>query len=60
MKSVLQIIPEKAAGTFNVWFWAGGRVQQMLLTAQRRYFMGKKGGNKKAPREEGEAVEVVI
>ncbi len=57
-KSILQIIPEKTAGNFNVWYWSGGRIQQMLLTMRRRYYcLGR--GNKKAPREEGDAIEVV-
>ena len=58
VKSILQIVPEKTSGNFNVWYWAGGRIQQMLITMKRRYFMGGRG-NKKAPREEGDAIEVV-
>jgi len=46
----LQIIPEKAPGNFNVWYWSGGRIQQMLLIMKRKYFCAGKG-NKKAPRE---------
>lgn len=58
IKSILQIIPEKTVGNFNVWFWSGGKIQQMLVTMKRRYYCSGKG-NKKAPREEGEAIEVV-
>jgi hypothetical protein len=51
VKSILQIIPE-TPGNFNVWYWASGRIQQMLVTMKRRYYTGGRG-NKKAPREEG-------
>lgn len=50
LKCILQIIPEKAPGNFNVWYWSGGRIQQMLLIMKRKYFCAGKG-NKKAPRE---------
>jgi hypothetical protein len=55
LKCILQIIPEKTAGNFNIWYWSAGRVQQLLLTMKRKYYCGGKG-NKKAPREEGEAI----
>lgn len=57
-KSILQIIPEKTPGNFNVWYWSAGRIQQMLVTMKRRYYC-QGNGNKKAPREEGEAIEIV-
>ena len=56
MKSILQIIPDNIPGSFTVWYWAGARVQQITVTMNRRYYVRGKGGNKKAPREQGEAV----
>ena len=53
MKSILQIIPDKIPGSFSVWYWAGGRVQQMSMTMKRKYYSNRRGGTKKAPREEG-------
>lgn len=50
LKSILQIIPQKTAGNFNVWYWSAGRIQQLLLTIKRRYYCNGKG-LKKAPRE---------
>lgn len=58
IKSILQIIPEKTAGNFNIWYWSGGKIQQMLVTMKRRYYCGGKG-NRKAPREEGDAIQIV-
>ena len=58
MKSILQIIPDKIPGSFTVWYWAGGRVQQITITMKRRYYSSRKGGMKKAPREEGEAMQI--
>jgi len=59
LKSILQILPEKSAGNFNVWYWSAGRIQQLLLTIKRRYYCNGKG-LKKAPREEGDAIEIVV
>lgn len=49
LKSILQIIPQKTPGNFTVWFYAGGRIQQMLVNLDRKYYL-KDQGNKKAPR----------
>lgn len=59
MKSILQIIPEKTGGNFNIWYWSGGRIQQLLLTMKRKYYCNGRG-SKKAPREEGEAIEMIV
>lgn len=59
MKSILQIIPEKTGGNFNIWYWCGGRIQQLLLTMKRKYYCNGRG-SKKAPREEGEAIEMIV
>ena len=48
MKSILQIIPDKIPGSFTVWYWAGGRVQQITITMKRRYYSSRKGGMKKS------------
>jgi hypothetical protein len=37
-------------GTFNVWYHSGGKIQQMLMTFKRRYYV-KGEGTKKAPHE---------
>ena len=57
-KSILQIIPEKTPGNFNVWYWSAGRIQQLLLTMRRRYYSEGRG-TKKAPREEGDVMQVI-
>ena len=49
VKSVLQIIPEKDPGNYTVWYYSVGKIQQMLLTIDRKYYV-KDDGSKKAPR----------
>ena len=51
LKYILQIIDDKMPGSFTVWYWAGGRVQQISVTMKRKYYCSRKGGTKKAPRE---------
>jgi hypothetical protein len=43
-------VPEKSAGNFNVWYYAGGKIQQILLSVKRKYYCKGKG-IKKAPRD---------
>lgn len=60
LKSILQVIPEKTPGNFVVWYHSSNRIQQLQLTLKRKYYVKGVGGLKKAPREEGEAMETVI
>ena len=50
LKSIIHIVPEKIPGTFNVWYYSGNKIQQLLVNMQRRYYV-KGDGTKKAPHE---------
>jgi len=52
-------VSDKTAGNFTVWYHSGGRIDSFMLTVKRRYSCKGKG-NKKAPRDEGEAIEIVV
>lgn len=57
LKSILQIVPmANAPGSFTVWFYSGNKIQQLLMTFKRHYFVKDRKGTKKAPREEGAAL----
>ncbi len=58
LKSILQILPEKTAGNFNVWYWSAGRIQQLLLTIKRRYYCNGKGLKKGADGHESKGLKI--
>jgi hypothetical protein len=61
LKSILQIIPiENSVGSFTVWYYSGNKIQQLLLNFKRHYFVKDPRGQKKAPREEGYAREIIV
>ncbi len=60
LKSIIQIVPQKIPGMFNVWYHSGGKIQQLLVSIKRRYYAKDKQGTKKAPHDQGEAKQVII
>lgn len=42
-KSILQVTEEKEVANFNVWYWAGGRIQQLLVTVRATLLLRGQG-----------------
>lgn len=50
---------ENSVGSFTIWYYSGNKIQQLLLNFKRHYFVKDPKGQKKAPREEGFAREII-